>query len=516
MAEHQTIGSIARIVRNVVSNWGSYVFSLLINFFLAPFVVHHLGDSQYGVWTLMVSLTGYLGLLDFGVRGAVTRYVARFHTQGDHEQASRVTSSAFSIFTAAGILAILVSLTLAMLFAGSFHVPPQYRIAARTVLILTGINIAVSLINGVYGGIIAGLQRFDLSNSLEVVVAALRALAIVLALGAGKGLITLACIHLLCGVTRCVASVWLSSSLYPELQVRWNLTDKSCLRLIFSFSIFSFLLHVSGSLIYYTDNVVIGAFLPIGLVTFYSISGTLVEYSRALVTGVSQTMSPLASSLEATQSHDGLRTLMLLSSRFATMVALPIAITFMVRGTTFIGLWMGPEYARLSGRVLLILAISMLFWPANTAAASILLGVSKHKPMVPVLLAEGLCNLLLSILWVRSFGIVGVAWGTAVPNLASSLLFWPWYVRRTLDVRPLDYLFSSWVRPGVAVLPFACLTFTFDRLWPSANLLIFFLQVTATLPIALFSYWFCCFSRDQRSDYIRGLIQVKSRLFSKT
>jgi O-antigen/teichoic acid export membrane protein len=53
---------------------------------------------------LLVSLVGYLGLLDLGVRGAVTRYVARFHRVGQHESAGRLASTALAVFSVAGAL----------------------------------------------------------------------------------------------------------------------------------------------------------------------------------------------------------------------------------------------------------------------------------------------------------------------------------------------------------------------------------------------------------------------------
>ena len=99
-----------RVFRNVMSNWGAYVLAMGVNFFLSPYVVRHLGDNGYGVWTLILSLTGYLGLLDLGVRGAVTRYVAKFHSQADHKNASNVASSAMLIFASAGLIAFLSSL----------------------------------------------------------------------------------------------------------------------------------------------------------------------------------------------------------------------------------------------------------------------------------------------------------------------------------------------------------------------------------------------------------------------
>src|SRR2546427_3011707 len=75
-------------LRNVLSNWGAFAFAAVVNFALAPVVVHALGDTAYGVWSLLVSLTGYLGLLDLGVRGAVTRDRKSTRLNSSHSQIS--------------------------------------------------------------------------------------------------------------------------------------------------------------------------------------------------------------------------------------------------------------------------------------------------------------------------------------------------------------------------------------------------------------------------------------------
>src|SRR5438270_2624790 len=117
---------------------------MAINFFLSPYVVAHLGNTAYGVWTVILSLTGYLGLLDLGVRGAVTRYVAKFHTEADHKRAGQVASSAMVIFGIGGVIAIVSSGAFALFAINRMHVPAQFLMAARIVLLLTGINIAIS------------------------------------------------------------------------------------------------------------------------------------------------------------------------------------------------------------------------------------------------------------------------------------------------------------------------------------------------------------------------------------
>ncbi|HKM84415.1 MAG TPA: flippase [Candidatus Acidoferrum sp.] len=500
-----------RVIRNVASNWGAYILAMAVSFFLSPYVVHHLGNNGYGVWTLILSLTGYLGLLDLGVRGAVTRYVARFHSQAAHGNASNVASSAMLIFSSAGLIAFCTSVVLATLIVGRLKIPPQYLAASRVVLVVTGLSIATSLVNGVFGGVLVGLQRFDLTNGIEIANNLLRTFTIVLFLHLGYGIVTLALIQLGFTLARLAANFRLARHLYPELRINLAFADRAGVKLIFSFSIFSFLMHVGGSLIYASDNVVIGAFLPVSAVTFYAIGGNLAEYTRTLVAGISQTMTPLASSAEAKEDRALMEKIVLFGSRAGTMVVLPIALTLMIRGSSFIGLWMGTQYADLSGAVIRILSLTLLFWAANSVTGGTLLGLSKHKPIVPMILAEGVCNLALSIFLVRRMGIVGVAWGTVIPSMASTFLFWPWYIRRSLQIDPLRYAASAWLRPGIAILPFAIASFAIEHILPATTLIVFFLQVACLLPLVAIGYWLVCLDTEQRAEYSQRFVTLFGR-----
>lgn len=504
-----------RVVRNVISNWGAYSLAMGVNFFLSPYVVHHLGTTGYGVWTLILSLTGYLGLLDLGVRGAVTRYVAKFHTEADHGKASNVASSAMLIFSTAGMVAILVSIVLSTFVVGHLEVPPQYLRAARIVLLIIGLNIATSLVNGVFGGILVGLQRFDLTNGTEIGTNLLRAATIIAVLHLGYGIVTLALVQLGFTLVRLMASIALVRHLYPELAIKYSLADRPGAKLIFSFSVFSFLLHVSGSLIYASDNVVIGAYLPVAMVTFYAIGGNLAEYTRTLVSGISQTMTPLASSTEATRDSKKLEKVILYSSSAGSMVVLPVAVTLLIRGGTFIGLWMGPKYAELSGKVVALLSLTLIFWAANSVTGGSILGLGKHRPLVPVLLAEGALNLTLSVILVRRIGILGVAWGTVIPSLGSTLLFWPWYLRHAVGISPSKYIVSAWIRPILGIFPFALCTYAVERYWPTGHLLVFFLQIALIIPLAAIGYWIACLDEVRREDYLKGLSRSVSRAFAR-
>jgi O-antigen/teichoic acid export membrane protein len=260
-------------------------------------------------------------------------------------------------------------------------------------------------------------------------------------------------------------------------------------------------------LIFYTDSVVISLFLPISAVTFFAIAGNLMNYSRGILSGISTTLSPLASSLEVEGNGKDLVRVLLKGSRFASMVFLPIGITFLIRGRSFIALWMGPSYAALSGEVLVILTAAQLIMAGNYVPTSMSIGISKHKGAVPAILLEGLSNVVLSIALVRSYGVIGVALGTALPNLATNLFFWPWYIRRTFGIRPVTYAWSTWIHPGLAALPYAAGTYLIEKWWPASDLFMFLIQTFFVLPIALLGFWFLCVTPAERNGYCERFLR---------
>ena len=452
-----------------------------------------------------MSLTGYLGLLDLGVRGAVTRYVAKLHAQAAHASASKVISTALVIFLTAGAIAIILSISIALPALRYLKIPTAFQFATRVVIVLTGVNVAVSLTSGVFGGIIAALQRQELSNTIEVLNTLLRMIATIAVLYHGKGLISLAIIQLSFAILTGVAYFVVAVRLYPQFRIDFSECDKEHLKLICSFSVYLFVLQLSSFLIFYTDSVVIGVFLPVSAVTFFAIAGNLTSYSRGLLSGISTAVTPMASVLEANGHAEELNRFLLKGTRYATMVFLPIGISFLIRGRSFIGLWMGHAYAALSGEVLSILTVALLFSAGNFVAGSMTLGIGRHKGTVPIVLAEGLCNLVLSVALIRHYGILGVALGTAIPNLAVNIIFWPLYIRHVYRIAPLRYAFSTWIRPGFAALPFALCTYGVQEWWPASNMASFFLQISCTLPVIVIPYWFLCLMADERRVYLQRL-----------
>ena len=487
-----------RTARNVLLAWAAFAFTVVVNFFLSPFIVHTLGNTEYGVWVLLASLVGYMGLLDLGVRGAVSRYIARHHARVEDEEAGRVASAGLAIFSAAGLVALAASVVIALVLEHLFKIPPGTLLVARIVVVLGGLNVAVSLVSGVFGGAVTAMQRFDLDAVVGIGIGALRAVALLAALSAGGGLLALALVQLGCTLLQTLVYFVLTARLYPELRYRLRGLDGAELRKIFSFSVYSSLLHFSAALIYSADALVIGAFLPVASVTYFAIASTLTDYTRSIIGAISRTMTPRASALDGLGARQELEQVLLKAGAVSSLVTLPITITFILRGGAFIGLWMGPGYAATSGRILVILAVALSLAAGRQVVASTVIGVNRHREMVPFYIAEALINVGLSVYWIRSLGLVGVALGTTVPNLVTTLLVTPWMVRRVMGT-PLRTIWREmWLRPIAAMVPFAAATWAVEHRWPAHGLASFFAGVVLTLPVAAAGAWLVALTADER------------------
>jgi O-antigen/teichoic acid export membrane protein len=244
-----------------------------------------------------------------------------------------------------------------------------------------------------------------------------------------------------------------------------------------------FVIAVSGQIVYYTDNLVVGAFLSAAAVTFYSIGGRFVEYLGQLGASLTQTFMPLASNLGAQDKQDQLKRLLIQGTRAALFVSLPVGAVLLVRGPTFIGLWMGPQYGEPSGRILRILLLSTVTLAGNRTAAQVVFGLGKHKPFALWQTCEAVANLSLSIYLCRKIGMDGVAWGTVLPSLASQLLIRPRYISKLLNVPVATYFWQGWVRPALATAPFGVACVWTDHYWAATGMFHFFLQIAALLPL---------------------------------
>ena len=214
------------LIKNVGSGWFSLGVNILVGILLSPFILHRLGNTAYGAWILVFSVTGYYGLFDLGIRSSIVRYVSTYTATNDNEAVSRLINTALTVYSAIGVAAILTTLVLSSFLQFLFRMPAEFLPTARVLFLMVGTAVALGFPAGVFTGILEGLNRFYLVNVTNVVSTLLRALLIVLALHFGYGLLTVALITVTLPLLSAGVRAIIALRVLP-LRFGWHYVDRN-------------------------------------------------------------------------------------------------------------------------------------------------------------------------------------------------------------------------------------------------------------------------------------------------
>jgi O-antigen/teichoic acid export membrane protein len=444
-----------RILTNALFNWAGYLCQIVIAFFLAPLLIHGLGDERYGVWALLESLVAYLMLFDAGIGASVVRYVARFDAAAEEKQLNRLFSTSLLLFAGLGLVVLAIVAALALACRAPLGVPEHLAADTRCMLLLLGTNLALQLPMGVYAAVLHGLGKYPVRNVVRVVSLLVRFGLLVGAVRAGHGLPGVAAATLVCDCSENLVLAVIVKLYLPRLRFAWRLVDRGTFRLIRGYSLDAFWTMLAGRLSFQIAPLVINGFLAPQFITFYMLSARLVEYAKNTVRSAVCVLTPAVSALEARQQFDAIRQVVLDSTRWVMYAIVPVQLGLHLLGKSFLALWVGPHHAEEAYPVLAILALPMAVALSQSVTIRVLYGLGKLRWLARVSLAQAAANLLLSILLAPHLGIEGVALGTTIPNLAFVAAV-AWYVCRALSLNLADYLRRAFGKPIVlAPLPAA-------------------------------------------------------------
>lgn len=495
----------SRIITNVFSNGAATCVNYVLAFFLAPVVVHGLGNTWYGVWVILMQISNYLWLLDFGIRESVVRYVSMHYAGKDYLSLNTVVSTAFYLYLPIVGLTILITVVISYYFKVIFNVDHEIYQVARWILILVGLNIAQGWLFNAYTGILIGLQRFDIMNGISVVINVTRFLLVLIFIKLGFGIIALSLIIFFCSLASNVATYISCKNMIPQLSILPYERRKMQFTSIGKFSLFVFINNIATKAIFLTDSIVIGMFLPMSAVTYYAIPAMLVEYARNLLRSMAQVLYPLTSMFDARNEKEKIESVFILGVKFSLVVGAPMYVIYLTMGEHFIALWMGKEYAQQAATVLIILAVTHFFSMIHYTIHYVLLGISRHYIIAYLRMTEAIINITLSVILIQYYGIVGVAIGTAVPHIGFMVLLLSLIVCRHLKIDYFRFVAKCILNPTVAAIIFGIVCVGVQRYFPANSLVLYFAQLLCLLPFYMLIAWFVAFNSVERKIILQAI-----------
>ena len=446
-----------RVAWNILANTSGVLVNMLAVLVVMPYLIQRLGASTYGLWSLIGSMTGYLGVLDFGVRPAVGRLIAAHRARGEQQQVNAVISTAFGVLLLVSILVGIATIFAVQLFPRIFPVPSAQALDVHHALVLVGLMVAVTFPASVFDGFLWGYERFDLITAIEIPATVVRTALFLTVVSRATPLTSLAAIVTLVTIGSACLKALLCFGLEPDLRLGGRHFAKSKVREIYSYGAWMSFISWSRTLIPQIGPTIIGHRLGTAAVTSFAVARQLVGSTDVLANSATQVLAPRTIAAHATRSDVMQEQLFIEGGKLSSALSLYFFGGLLCLGMPFIHRWQhGLQDA--SYAMMVVLMLGELLPISQWLTYSVIIGCMRHKALAWLAVCE--CAMLVPLAWsaAGSAEVRGVCYAIALSAfLVRGLVRWI-YGCRLVNVRLLDYVARVFAPvAAAAALPIAAL-----------------------------------------------------------
>lgn len=443
--------------RNIVLNWTATLIGAAVSLGLTPITVARLQAEDYGIWTFLNGLTLYSNLFYLGLGSAFVKRMSEAVGRNDSVAQTRLLSVAGTLYSAVGLFCFVLAVALAPVVPRMLATPlsAERLDAASIATVLLGLRLVFMFVNSAFTALLVSHGRADLVSGVAVAATPLRTVAVLWATAQPSAMVWLAIISVVDGVLQLPIFMGLCRLLSPGVRVGPVTPTWDELRGLYGFGAQAFVVQMALLIISYTDTALIGVLLGAASVTLYTLPLQLVEQSRVLVNGITQNLLPELAAHRARGEFDKLKSLFMGASRTCATLSVLVNVHLILLGPAFLAIWVGPQVAAESPRILLFLGIAATASAISTQVMNpFYQALDLLKLLVLVVLAEALVNFGLSVWFAGRFGVWGVALATAIPAVAITMFFAPRFLLPRVGVTLGE--FATQVALPAATLGVAC------------------------------------------------------------
>ena len=401
----------------------SILVNTLIQLLYTPYLVRMLGQSEYGLYSLVSSIIGYLTILDLGFGNAIVVYTSRYIAQKKYEEEKKLHGMFSIIFIMLGIIATILGLILFFnidsIFKSTMSVK-EIQKAKIMILILT-FNLAITFPFSIYSSIISAYERFTFQKIMAILNSLLKPLLMIPLLFLGYKSITMSLVITIVNVI-VLFSNYLFCRKKLKIKIKFRGIDKVLFKTILGYSIWLFLTEIVDKVNWSVDQVILGIVCGTTQVSIYSLATSFNTLFINLSTAISSIFLPKMSKMISTNASDKeLTDEFIKVGRIQFYIMFLVTTGFILFGKDFFILWVGKKYVT-SYYVTLCLVVPAFFSLIQNVGLSIMQAKNKYKFKAILTSCMAIFNVIISVFLAKKLGAVGTALGTTFVLLLCNTL----------------------------------------------------------------------------------------------
>lgn len=448
-----------------VLNYLNMALGFGFTLFVFPVIIRKLGQEEFGIYCLIGVFSGYLTLLQFGMGGAIIRYVAKYNAENDTRARENFLAMVLVLHVISAALILIIGAVLMTqlgnIFAASLT-NAEAVTKSREMLAILVVSLAVCSITSVLVGALSGCEEFVFPRAVSTLSWCARILGTIAILTQYPTAVAVtavaASLAVFSGLVNTAYALWKCN-----IRIKLHMWETGLLKEVMVFSAFLFVLQIMGLFYWKIGEIIVGIKMTLADVGVYSIGIQLNVFVAQFTNSINNLLLPHATKLMVRDASIEETTRFVAKvGRVILLLYGGIYLGFIFFGKLFITVWAGEEYEQ--AYYVTLIALSAAAIPRIQAGMNnVMKAKNKHGfPAIVYLVASALS---VPIAWMLSepFGLIGIVCATASGLVIGNVIIANiYFVKRVgLDLRLFCKEAFSGVWPVVAITSLACYAATY-------------------------------------------------------
>ncbi len=417
------------------------VVNMLIGVLYTPILTAKLGQTEYGLYSLVTSIISYLTILDFGFGNAIIIYTTRYRNKNEKDKEQKLHGMFLIIYTIIGIIAGIIGailwLNVDKLFGNTMSADELSK--AKILMAILTFNLVVTFPLSIFSSIITSYEKFVFSKVLNLARIILNPIVMLILLNFGIKSVGLVILVTVLNITTLILNyIYCKTKL--KIKLKFGKIDFKLLKEIMAYSVWIFLNSIMDKINWSLDQFVLGIYSGSVAVAIYSVASQLNQMYINFSSAISGVLLPRITKMENDNASDEEFTdIFIKTGRIQYIVMALIMSGFVLFGKEFINImWVGSEYAE-SYIIACILMLPSTIPLIQNVGLNILQAKNKYKFRVIVLMIFAVVNVCISIILAKKYGGVGAALGTAISTILGQVIFMNIFYQKKIGINIIKF-----------------------------------------------------------------------------
>ncbi len=451
--------ALNEIKRGIALSYILIVLNMIIQLVYTPIMIRLLGQSEYGLYTLVGSVVNYLGLFGLGFTGAYLKFFSSCKQNKEKDSVACLNGMFLVVFIGMSIVSLICGMGLSFFSENIFgaRLDGDELKEATVLMRILVINISMSFPSSLLDSMISAHEQFTFQRLLAIASLVFNPFITLPLLIMGYGTVAMVIITTIISSVKLLVSLWFC---LWKLKVPFKFSNFSMelLRKIAGFSFFIFLNMIIDQVNWSVDKLILGRISGTVAVAIYGVGAQINSLYIQFSTAISSVFCPRVNRIAAEKRED-------MNEEFTSLFIQVGRIQFIVLGLIATGLitfgkyfitkiYVTEEYAE-TYPVMLLLIIPASIPLIQNLGIEIQRAKNQHWFRSIVYMGMAVINVVVSIPLAREFGPIGCAMGTAGSLLIANGLIMNVYYQIHIKINIIQFwknilsLGKGMVIPGI-------------------------------------------------------------------